>query len=70
MDQETEVHSSIIQRDEYCDSLVWYANIMPPDDNRKYSFIGTKRDFKIWFRGPNGEEVIPDSFTCFLKLEF
>ena len=42
LDGETEVHASFIQRDNYCDSLVWYANVVPPDDNRKYEFIGTK----------------------------
>ena len=70
MDQETEVHASFIQRDENCDSLVWYANTMPPDDNRKYSFIGTKRDFTIWFTDTHGNRIIPDNFTCFLKLTY
>ena len=70
LDQETEVHASFIQRDEYCDSLVWYANTMPPDDNRKYSFIGTKRDFTIWFTDANGNRITPDNFTCFLKLTY
>ncbi len=70
LDGETEIHASFIQRDKYCDSLVWYANVMPPDDNRKYEYIGTKREFKIWFTDPEGKEIIPDSFTLFLKLEF
>ena len=51
-----------IQRDKYCDSLVWYANVVPPDDNRKYEFIGTKRDFKIWFTDVEGNEIKPDNF--------
>lgn len=70
LDGETEIHTSFIQRDEYCDSLVWYANLTPPDDNRKYEFIGTKRKFKIWFTDVNGNEIKPDNFTLFLKLEY
>ncbi len=70
LDAETEVHASIIQRDNYCDSLVWYANLLPPDDNRKYEFIGTNRNFRVWFTDSIGNEIIPDNFTLFLKLEF
>ena len=70
LDAETTIHGSFIQRDQYCDSMIWYCNMLPPDDNRKYEFIGTKREFKIWFKGPNDEEVIPDNFTVFLKLEY
>ena len=70
LDGETELHSDIIQRDEYCDSLVWYTNFMPPDDNRKYEFIGSQRTFKIWFTDATGKEIKPDSFTAFFKLEY
>ena len=70
LDAETEVHCSLIQRDNYCDSLVWYANMIPPDDNRKYEFNGTQRNFKIWFSDAVGNEIIPDNFVCFLKLEY
>ena len=68
LDGETECHSDFIQRDKYEDSLVWYANVMPPDDNRKYEYVGTKRDFKIWFTDPLGNEIKPDNFKVFLKL--
>lgn len=68
LDGETEVHATFIQRDKYCDSLVWYANVMPNDDNRKYSYIGTKRDFRIWFTDSLGNEIKPDNFKVFLKL--
>ena len=70
MDGETEVHCSFIQRDQYCDSLVWYANSIPPDDNRKYEYIGTKREFDVWFTDATGQPIDVDSFTLFLKLEF
>ena len=70
LDAETEVHASFIQRDDYCDSLVWYANLLPPDDNRKYEFVGTQRTFRIWFTDATGKEIIPDNFVCFLKLEY
>ena len=70
LDGETELHASFIQRDNYCDSLVWYANLIPPDDNRKYEYIGTKRDFKIWFSDVNGNLITPDNFTVFMKLEY
>ncbi len=70
LDGETEIHCSFIQRDEYCDSLVWYANVVPPDDNRKYEFVGTKRQFKVWFTDTNGNIIEPDNFTLFLKLEY
>ena len=68
LDGETELHGDFIQRDKYCDSLIWYANVMPPDDNRKYEYVGTKRDFKIWFTDPLGNEIKPDTFKVFLKL--
>ena len=70
LDGETEMHASFIQRDEYEDSLVWYANLTPPDDNRKYEFVGTKREFRIWFTDAEGNEIKPDNFTVFLKLEY
>lgn len=70
LDGETEIHCSFIQRDEYCDSLVWYCNLLPPNDNRKYEYIGTKRQFKIWFTDTNNNVIIPDNFTLFLKLEY
>lgn len=70
MDSETEVHASFIQRDDYCDSLVWYANMLPPDDNRKYEFIGTQSRFRLWFTDAEGNEITPDNFVVFLKLEY
>lgn len=70
LDGETEIHCDFIQRDNYCDSLVWYANLTPPDDNRKYEYIGTKRKFNVWFTNATGEEIKPDNFTLFLKLEY
>ena len=70
LDGETEVHCSFIQRDNYCDSLIWYDNLSPPDDNRKYEYIGTKRKFTIWFTDAVGNKIIPDNFTLFLKLEY
>lgn len=70
LDGETEVHASFIQRDNYEDSLVFYANVMPPNNNRKYEYIGTKRDFRVWFTDANGNEIKPDNFTLFLLLEY
>ena len=70
IDGETAVHADFIQRDNYLDSLVWYANMAVPDDNRKYEYIGTKRTFRIWFTDSSGNEIKPDRFTLFLKLEF
>ena len=70
LDGETEVHCNFIQRDEYCDSLVWYANVVPPDDNRKYEYIGTNRNFNVWFTDAVGNKITPDNFTLFLKLEY
>ena len=70
LDGETEVHASFIQRDQYCDSLVWYANMLPVDMNRKYEFIGTKREFDVWFTDASGNKITPDTFTLFLKLEY
>lgn len=70
LDAETEVHASFIQRDNYCDSLVWYANLLPPDDNRKYEFIGVNRNFRIWFTDATGNVITPDNFAVFLKLEY
>ena len=70
LDGETEVHCSFVPRDEYCDSLVWYANLVPPDDNRKYEIISRKNSFKVWFTDAEGHEIKPDNFTLFLKLEY
>ena len=70
LDGETEVHCSFVPRDEYCDSLVWYANLTPPDDNRKYEIISRKNTFKVWFTDAEGKEIKPDNFTLFLKLEY
>ena len=70
LDGETEIHASFIQRDNYCDSLVWYTNFMPPDDNRKYEFVGSQRTFKLWFTDAVGNVITPDNFVCFLKLEY
>ena len=68
LDGESELHVSFIQRDKYEDSLVWYANVMLSEDNRKYLYIGNKRDFKLWWTDHNGNEIKPDTFKVFLKL--
>lgn len=70
IDAETECHCDFIQRDKYEDSLVWYANLVPIDQNRKYEYIGTKRTFRVWFTDSKGNEIKPDRFTLFLKLEY
>ena len=70
MDNETEVHGNFIQRDQYCDSLIWYANSVPIDNNRKYEYIGTQRKFEIWFTDAIGKKFTPDNFVVFLKLEY
>ena len=70
IDGETEVHASFVPRDEYCDSLVWYANLTPPDDNRKYKYTLNHDRFKVWFTDAVGNEITPDNFTLFLKLEY
>ena len=64
-----EIHSSIVPRDRFCDSLVYYCNLQPPDDNRKYKVNTNKQmGFEVWFTWANGDPVIPDVFTIFLKL--
>ena len=70
LDAETEVHCDFIPRDEYCDSIVWYANMLPPDDNRKYRYTLNHNKFKVWFTDATGKTITPDNFTLFLKLEF
>lgn len=51
---EIEVHADFIPRDEYCDHLVYYANLPVPDDNRKYRMNeNRKTGFSVWFT--NGE---------------
>lgn len=79
---EVEVHASFIPRDNYCDSLVYYANLQVPDDNRKYK-VNTNRKmaFEVWFTNGRGEPFLdtPDTdtelghhydinFVLFLKL--
>lgn len=70
LDGETEIHASFIPRDDYCDSLVWYANLLPPDDNRKYEIINTRSTFDVWFSDATGKLIVPDNFVLFLKLEY
>lgn len=69
---EIEVHSTFIPRDNYCDSLVYYANLQVPDDNRKYKVNSTRRyRFDVWFTNGKGQ-IIKDelNFVMFLKLEY
>lgn len=82
---ETEVHASFIPRDNYCDSLVYYANLQVPDDNRKYK-VNTNRNitFDVWFTKSKGEmytdkegKILPGNddrhklnFVMFLKLMY
>lgn len=70
MPADIEIHSTIVPRDTYCDSLVYYCNLQPPDDNRKYKVNTNKRmGFEIWFTDAKGDKIIvPDSFVVFLKL--
>lgn len=64
-----EIHSTIVPRDTFCDSLVYYCNLQVPDDNRKYRVNTNKQmGFKVWFTNYKGERIIPDYFTVFLKL--
>ena len=64
-----EIHSNIIPRDTFCDSLVYYCNLQPPDDNRKYRVNTNKKmGFNVWFTDYKGNRIIPDYFTVFLKL--
>ena len=65
-----EIHSTIVPRDTYCDSLVYYCNLQPPDDNRKYRVNTNKRmGFEVWFTDSSGRTVImPDTFVVFFKL--
>ena len=70
LDAETEVHASFIPRDEYCDSLVWYANLLPPDDNRQYKYNLNNDGFAVWFTDGSGHTIVPDNFCLFLKLEY
>ncbi len=65
-----EIHASFIPRDNYCDSLVYYANLQPPDDNRKYKVNTNKQmAFEIWFTDSQGKKRIqPDDFVIFMKL--
>ncbi|KAK8857507.1 hypothetical protein M9Y10_015912 [Tritrichomonas musculus] len=69
---EVEVHANFVPRDNYCDSLVYYANLQVPDDNRKYKVNSNrKQGFEVWFtdgKGDGTKTVIPDDFVLFLKL--
>ena len=58
LDGETEVHASFVPRDEYC------------DDNRKYKYTLNHDRFKNWFTDSTGNEIVPDNFTLFLKLQY
>ena len=69
-DGETEVHASFVSRDEYCDSLVWYANLTPQDANRIYKSTLNHDRFRVWFTDSKGNEIIPDNFTLFLKFVY
>lgn len=52
---EIEVHADFIPRDEYCDHLVYYANLPVPDDNRKYKMNDNRKTgFSVWFTNGKG----------------
>ncbi|KAK8844267.1 hypothetical protein M9Y10_010787 [Tritrichomonas musculus] len=69
---EIEVHANFVPRDNYCDSLVYYANLQVPDDNRKYKVNSNrKQGFEVWFTNGKGDgttTIVPDDFVLFLKL--
>ncbi len=69
---EIEVHASFIPRDQYCDHLVYYANLQVPDDNRKYKVnTNQKMGFEVWFTDGTGKLFEKDdriNFVMFLKL--
>lgn len=69
---DVELHASFVPRDKYCDSLVYYMNLQPPDDNRKYKVNTNKQmGFEIWFTDSTGEKArTPDNFVIFLKLVY
>lgn len=69
---ECEVHASFIPRDQYCDSLVYYANLQPPDDNRKYKVNTlTEQRFAVWFTDGMGKPWTERiNFVIFLKLVY
>lgn len=69
---EIEIHSDFIPRDTYCDSLIYYCNLQPPDDNRKYCVNTNKQmGFSIWFTDSTGlNKIVPDNFVAFFKLYY
>ena len=68
---ETTVHASFIPRDQYCNNLVYLANLQVPDDNRKYLMnTNNSETFEVWFENAKGKRVVPDDFVMFLKLEY
>ena len=66
------VHASFVPRNNYCDSLVYVANLQVPDDNRKYLIDSEMRQgFMVWFKDTRTRKIIvPDYFIIFLKLEY
>ena len=66
------VHASFVPRNNYCDSLVYVANLQVPDDNRKYLIDSDMRQgFMVWFKDTQTRQIIvPDYFIMFLKLEY
>ena len=69
---EIEIHSDFIPRDTYCDSLIYYCNLQPPDDNRKYCVNTNKQmGFSIWFTDSTGlNKIVPYNFVVFFKLYY
>ena len=66
------VHASFVPRNNYCDSLVYVANLQVPDDNRKYLIdSNVKQGFMVWFKDTETRKIIvPDYFILFLKIEY
>ncbi len=64
-----ELHTNLIQRNDYFDGFVCFTNTVLTK-YKKYEFTGTKPTFKVWFTDMEGNSVDVQRFKLELLLVY
>lgn len=62
------MHADFIERDHYLDYACCFVNEQPNKDTAKYSYMGYKKDFHLWFTDMRMNKVNVDCFMLRLLL--
>ena len=63
------LHASFVQRDGYLDKFICFTN--SGDSQKyisKYQYVGSQREFSIWFTDMAGNDINVDSFVLSMLL--